>query len=267
MNLLNLLLSVIKKIGILIYLLRPIPFGLGYNQYKIYLIKKKIRKKPINIKKYIDERIIEIPWIIKNLGKYKSKNILDAGCTLNFDYLINRILKNNNNILFTNIFQEKYKFYSKSVKYITGDVSNLPLKNNHFDAVTCLSVLEHVGFNNNMYDYKKKNKSSINFRTNKNLFKKAIKEFNRVLKPNKWLYLSFPFGKKMIFDNFQQFDMYDLKKMIKVFSPKKFILNFYMFEDMKWKKVFYENCRNCEPIYKDNTGISSKSIVLLKMKK
>ena len=89
----------------------------------------------------------------------------------------------------------------------------------------------------------------------------------RVLKPNKWLYLSFPFGKKMFFDNYQQFDMNDLKKLIKIFSPKKFILNYYMFEDLKWKKVNYENCKNCQSIYKDSIGISSNSIVLLKMKK
>ena len=63
-------------------------FGRGYERYKINLIKNKILNKKINIKKnkYFDERIIEIPWIVKEL---KSKgNLLDVGSTLNFDYII-----------------------------------------------------------------------------------------------------------------------------------------------------------------------------------
>ena len=60
-------------------------FGRGYERYKINLIKNKILNKKIIIKKnkYFDERIIEIPWIVKELKRCKG-NLLDVGSTLNF---------------------------------------------------------------------------------------------------------------------------------------------------------------------------------------
>jgi len=102
---------------------------------------------------------------------------------------------------------------------------------------------------------------------NKNLYKKAILEFKRVLKPGKWLYLTFPFGKKMIFKNYQQFDHNDLKTMIKIFSPREYLSQFYKFDDLKWKKVDVQSCKFSKAIYKNNVGISSTSVALIKLKK
>ena len=63
--------------------MNPKPFGLGNN--KIHLIKKILDNRPINLKHYMDERIVEIPWIMNELKDIKNKKILDAGCTLNFN--------------------------------------------------------------------------------------------------------------------------------------------------------------------------------------
>ena len=66
----------LKKIGIPLYLMNPKPFGLGYNQYKIHLIKKILDNRPINLKHYMDERIVEIPWIMNELKILKTKKFL-----------------------------------------------------------------------------------------------------------------------------------------------------------------------------------------------
>ena len=258
------MLDFIKQITIFFYKLRPKAFGIGYNQLKIRLIKKLINQENIILKNYIDERIVEIPWIMKNLINKKNYEILDGGCTLNFNYLIKKIIKNNNKLTFINIHPEKNIFNSQLVKYKKQDISDIKFEKNTFDAVTCLSVIEHVGFDNAIYDPKKEVKK---IKTNKNLYKKAILEFKRVLKPGKWLYLTFPFGEKMIFKNYQQFNYKDLQTMVKIFSPKKYMFEFYKFDDLRWKKVNIQSCKFSKAIYKDDIGISSTSVALLKMKK
>ena len=254
----------LKQITIIFYKLWPKPFGIGYNQYKIKLIKKIINNEKIILNKYIDERIVEIPWIIDLLDSIKNQRILDAGCTLNFNYLIKKIIKNNNKLTFVNLFKEKNFLNSSLVNYQIQDISNMKFDNDYFDVVTCLSVIEHVGFDNSMYNYgKNKYKGKID----KTLYKKALLELKRVLKQNKWLFLTFPFGKKMTFNNYQQFDANDLEKILEIFNPKEYKVNFYKFENLQWLKTNMEECKSIEPIYKEDIGISSKSIALIQMKK
>ena len=258
------MLDFIKQVTILFYKLRPKAFGIGYNQFKIKLIKKLINEENIVLKNYMDERIVEIPWIMKNLANIENYNIMDGGCTLNFNYLIKKIIQKNNNLTFINIHPERNFFRSKLVKYRKQDITKINFKQNTFDAVTCLSVIEHVGFDNSMYDYTNGVKKK---QLNQNLYKKGILELKRVLKPGRWLYLTFPFGKKMIFKNYQQFNYSDLQSMIKIFSPKKYWFEFYKFDDLKWNKVDAQSCKFSKAVYKNDIGISSTSVALLKMKK
>lgn len=254
----------LKQISIIFYKIFPKPFGVGYNQYKIRIIKKIIDNKIISLDRYIDERIVEIPWIIKNLDSKKNNKILDAGCTLNFNYLIKKIIKNKNKLTFINIHPEKNIFKSNMIDYKIQDITNIKFESDYFDTITCVSVIEHIGFDNSVYDLKKDGKT---FKLDKNLYIKAILELKRVLKTNNWLYLTIPFGKKMIFNNYQQFDIEDLNIMVKTFSPKEYFLSFFKFEDLKWKEVKYTSCEKTEAIYKKQTGISSNSVALIKMKK
>ena len=85
-------------------------FGSGYERYKINLIKNKILNKKAKIKKnkYFDERIIEIPWIIKQLKKCNG-NLLDVGSTLNFEYILNS-LPNLKKIFINTLYPEKITF-------------------------------------------------------------------------------------------------------------------------------------------------------------
>ena len=258
------MINFLKSFSIIYYKLFPKPFGIGYNQYKIFLIKKILKNKKIFLKKYVDERVVEIPWTIKNLDQIKNSKILDAGCTLNFDYLIKRIIKNKNHITFVNLFPERNTFKSDFVSYKHRDILELNYAENTFDAITCISVLEHIGFDNSMYDF---NNTKKNFEINSDLYKKVFLKFNMLLKPNCWLYLTFPFGKKMSFNNYQQFNIDDVNIMLDNFAPKEYFLKFYKYEINKWNEVSHSACKEVEAIYKDKTGISSNSIALLKMRK
>lgn len=254
----------LKRIGIPLYLINPKPFGLGYNQYKIHLIKKILNNQSFNLKNYMDERIVEIPWIMNQLKEVKFKKVLDAGCTLNFNYLIKKIIENENYLTFINIFPENNKFKSSKVTYLKQDISNMKFDDNYFDAITCVSVLEHVGFDNSIYDDNKKKKQEI---INKNLYKKAIVDLKRVLKKNCNIYITLPYGKYMEFKNYQQFDNNRLKILIDIFNPSELTLEFFKYYKYKWHKTDKKNCELIKPFYINNLGISSNSVVLIKMKK
>jgi ubiquinone/menaquinone biosynthesis C-methylase UbiE len=258
----------IKKIAILFYIIRPRIFKLGYNQYKIYLIKKKINNIDFKAISYIDERIIEIPWIIKNLEKANNLDILDAGCTLNHSYIIKNILKKKNRITFVNLYKEKYENHRLGINYLESDIANLSIKDNSFDIVTCVSVLEHMGFNNQIYN--NFNKKISNFLTDKNLYIKGILEIKRVLKENGLAYFSFPFGKKKLFHNLQQFNHFDIDRIISIFQPSFYLVEFYKYFNNKneWKKVSSSECKNLLPVfYEKNTVISANSIALITLRK
>ena len=69
------------------------------------------------------------------------------------------------------MFKEKNFLNSSLVNYQIQDISNMKFDNDYFDVVTCLSVIEHVGFDNSMYNYgKNKYKGKID----RTLYKKAI---------------------------------------------------------------------------------------------
>ena len=55
--------------------------------------------------------------------------------------------------------------------------------------------------------------------------------------------------------------------MIKIFSPREYLSQFYKFDDLKWKKVDVQSCKFSKAIYKNNVGISSTSVALIKLKK
>ncbi len=229
------MISLLKKISIIYYFLFPNIFGIGYNQYKYSIIKKIILngKSAIQLTSYIDERIIEIPWVINKLKKLNKKKILDVGCTLNFKYLINFFLKKNQ-IFFVNLFKEKNNFFSNQISYVQNDIRNSLFKDNYFDVITAISVIEHIGYDNSSYNNESK-KISLKQNTK---YAKAILEIKRILKRKGKFYLTLPFGKKQKFKNYIQFDNVEVKKLIKIFNPSKYIIDYYVFDisEIKWKK-------------------------------
>ena len=258
------MIGLLKNLSSLYYQLFPKLFGFGYNQYKIDIIKKKLRNYSFTLKQYIDERIVEIPWVIKKLNLHHKKKILDAGCTLNYAYLIDEILKNENKLTYVNLYPEKFADKRTMVSYIQSDITKLNIEDETFDVVTCISVLEHIGFNNEIYDTSGKEK--IDFIMNENLYLKGIREIKRVLKKEGILYLSIPYGKQSLFNNLQQFGFEKTKEIIDIFQPSSHTILYYKYFDdkKKWCEVSSEICKNTLPIFnKQNTVISANSVALI----
>ena len=262
----NIIQLIKSYIGILYYLFFPVIFGRGYESFKNYFIKKKLKKKKITLSKYIDERIVEIPWVIKELKKIKG-NMLDAGSTLNKYYIIKEI-KHFKKIFFTTLFPEKKYFNNLNISYTYEDLCDLSFKDNYFDVVTCISTLEHIGFDNKIYNYGnfKHSRKKIGKETK---LHQALKNMKRVLKRNGTMLISVPFGKFFFFNNMRQFDSSGIKKLIKILKPKKYTMKFFKYYNNNWHETLEKNCSSILPISKRenkiNTAISANSVVLIKI--
>ena len=264
------MITILKKISLAYYILFPSIFGFGYNQYKYSIIKKIINygNKSIKLNNYLDERMVEIPWVINKLKKNKNKKILDVGCTLNFKYLIDFFL-NNNEIFFINLYKEKNNFFSNQISYIQNDIRTSPFKDNYFDYVTAISVIEHIGFDNLSYNFEKNKFNSNKINKKKESYKKAILEIKRTLKKKGKFLLTVPFGKKQIFKNYMQFDKLEIKKILNIFKPSRYSIKYYKFDKIKkeWNRVTDKQCKGTEAISKKNIGICSMSVALIEFEK
>ncbi len=253
----------------LFYIIHKIPFSQGYEFYKWKKIKKILdsNNKNLSIKNVggLDERIIEYRWVFNELrNAKKGSKILDAGSTINFPEIISR-LKDNFKITIQTLYPENYCFYDQSISYHYDDLSNKLFNKNTFDVVTCISTLEHVGFNNEIYNYKK-----FKLKKNKNNYLDVIKNFKHLLKPNGKLLLTIPFGKYKKFKNYQIFNQKMLSKIIKIFKPKKYKITYVKYYYGSWEECSARDIGNFFLKHKsihsvrDNLA-SSRFVALIKL--
>ena len=256
----------IKNIlGVIFFKNFPKTFGRGYERYKVDCIKKIINNQNINNSQYLDERIVEIPWIVSQLKKSKGL-LLDAGSTINHSYILDEI-SHFKKIFITTLFPEKKNFPEKNIKYSYEDLEKIKFKKNYFDIITCISTLEHIGFSNDHYNYNKK--IIIIDKNDKNKYLRVIKKLKSVLKKNGKMLLTIPYGKKEIFHNLQQFGKKDLNDILTVFHPKKFDITYFVNKNNKWIKVKPEKIKNVQPKFKVHNNkkfvLSANSVALIEM--
>ncbi len=252
-----------NEIAIIYYKLFPVLNGRGYSRFKNRIIQKKIKYKKVHYNSYLDERVIEIPWIIKELKKLDG-NILDAGSTLNQEFILKE-LNHFKKIFITTLYPEKDYFNNYNISYTYEDFEKISFKESFFNVITCISTLEHIGFDNNLYNYGNFKKE----KKNKNKLKIVLKNILKILKKNGVLLITIPFGKKGYFSNMQQFDKKELSLMFKQIKPKKYFVEYYKIYKNKWIKCRDVDCENIKPnveIFQHKKQvISANSIALIKI--
>ncbi len=130
----------------------------------------------------IGERIVEIPFLYKNLDFHKMQKILDLGCvgskiSLQLASLGYKVV---------GIDYRPFIFKHKNIEFIQGNFFNIDLPPESFDCAICISVIEHIGLP--AYNIKPFEKGD----------KKAIEKIYNLLKKGGKLILTVPFGKAIV---------------------------------------------------------------------
>lgn len=252
------------------------PWNRGYNVYKNAQILKAIaqedfdfNKLPLNYGLRIDERIIEYPWLLYRLPLCEGK-LLDAGSTLNFDFILTHKVLESKKIFISTLAPEGNCYWKGCISYIYEDLRETCYKDDFFDWVVSLSTIEHIGLDNTMLYTNDISKTENNHGT----YLQAIKEFHRILKPGGVLYITVPFGKKKNHGWFQVFDSKEIDNLIEVFSPKSFIESHFKYEPDGWRvsSRYESKDATCFDIhhqksYDSDYAAFSRAIVCLEMVK
>ena len=149
-------------------------------------------------------RIVEYAWVLRNLNLDKG-TILDVGP----GYSKFPILLASCGFKVYAIDIRDYPHTHPNLMFIKGDIRDdkiTSLYNVRFDAITCISTLEHIGLNDDVDD------GDI----------KAIGRMRNLLKPQGRLLLTIPFSDKYVIkDGERKYDEERIKKITKGFIIEK----------------------------------------------
>jgi len=173
-------------------------------KYKRRFDWRSLKRRPFIKKALLNERIVEIPFAIDALaGIAKSSRVLDLGCMESVLPLFLASL----GYQVTGFDFRKYPYSVPNFKFVQGSIFNLPFEKGSFDALTCVSTIEHIGIG--FYSDPKDDLSSD---------VQGMLEIKRVLKPGGLLILTVPFGKTFINNQQRIYDQRGLDKLLAGFS-------------------------------------------------
>jgi SAM-dependent methyltransferase len=174
--------------------------------------------------RWLDERVVEYPWMLSRLPKGPAC-LLDAGSTLNHRFILDQPQLREKNITVMTLAPEKNCFWRERVSYVFGDLRNTYFRDETFDAVVCLSVLEHIGLDNTRYT------SSIDPEKQSDGYLAAIAQFRRVLKGGGVCLVSVPYGKHQRRPWLQVFNSTMILKIVEGFAPSTVEIAYFMYSE------------------------------------
>lgn len=216
-----------------------LPFTPGYDVHKWFQIASAVADPsqldifsrglalPDNYGHGIDERIVEYPWLISRLPK-GGGTLLDAGSALNFAPLLNLPHLEKKVVHIVTLHPESNCFWQKGISYAFADLRDLPFRDNYYDQIVCISTLEHVGLNTEIYT----NEPIESLQRGD--YRVAAREIWRVLKPGGRLYLTMPFGQPCELDWLQQFDAVMVDDLKELLRPTTESVTYYKYDGTGW---------------------------------
>ena len=200
-----------------------VPWSDGYSRYRNAVIENALVK-PSVLQSFaagtalpkgygfkLDERCVEIPWIFSRYPQAKGM-VLDAGCAYLKFGSIRRRLDPEASVTLLTLDKRDMAFpvSAKEVCRLEADMRNVPLERQSFDAITCVSTLEHVGMDNTqLYT------ADESFREqSEEDYIKAFRELGSLLKTGGSLFVTVPFGLRKNHGWLQVFDAPMLNSLI-----------------------------------------------------
>ncbi len=189
----------------------------------------------------IDERCVEYPWLVSHLPP-DARRILDAGSVLNHDFVLSDDLLRNRTLHILTLGPEPRCFWNKGISYLFDDLRTIPIRDGYYDAVVCLSTLEHIGCDNTQYT-----RDAAANEDRPQSFRDAVAELRRVLRSGGSLFVSVPYGAYRHHGTFQQFDRALLDGLIGSFEPAAEVQEtFYRYGAGGWQLASAEACADAQ---------------------
>lgn len=153
-----------------------------------------------------DERVVEYPWLF---SRGLRGRVLDAGSVLNHRHVIEAILAEVDELTITTLAPEPVAFISMAVSYLFADLRELPLRDDWFDEIVCLSTLEHVGMDTAIYGAETARAADPQAEA-----ARALRELLRIVKPGGRVHISVPFGRSEDLGWLRQLDRAEVDDLI-----------------------------------------------------
>jgi len=157
---------------------------------------------PDGLGRGFDERVVEYPWLF---SRGLRGRVLDAGSVLNHRHVLERALAAADEVTIVTLAPEPRSFTELGVSYLYADLRDLPLRDDRFDEVVCLSTLEHVGMDNAVYGSAAPRAEDPHEES-----AKALRDLLRVTRPGGRIHLSVPFGRREDHGWLRQLDRADV---------------------------------------------------------
>jgi SAM-dependent methyltransferase len=158
----------------------------------------------------LDERIVEIPWIVANLPP--EGPVLDAGSALNHQLFLERVMPRVESLTITT-FTEEDAHPELGPSYVTADLRELPFESGSFETIVCVSTLDHVGMDNSAYGSAESRSEDPDRE-----LALAVNELHRVLRPGGRLLVTVPYGRPEDHGWCRQFDEAGLRRIAEPFD-------------------------------------------------
>jgi hypothetical protein len=186
----------------------------------------------------LDERCIEYSWALSRLEP-DAKEILDAGSVLNNHAMVECPPIQGRNLHILTLAPEANCFWSKGISYLYASLLDTPIRDDQYDAIICISTLEHIGFDNFVFTGQHDPARPDDYLT-------AMREMRRILKPGGSLLLTVPFGMRQNFGAFRQLDLTLLTGAVDAFGPtRKVLQSFYQYTSAGWRLSSAADCSDC----------------------
>ncbi len=191
-----------------------LPWTPGYHEYKWQQIAQALsdlelcrgfseKALPKGYGKGLDERVVEYPWIFPLLVDSNGP-VLDAGSVLNFESIVRHPQVKAPQLTIAGLAVERQNFYAEGVSYQFCDLRDLPFRDGWFSTTLCVSTLEHVGMNNEIYGHE--DETTQPRREGRGSHLQAVAELMRVTRPGGTIAITVPVGRYEDHGFFQQFN-------------------------------------------------------------
>jgi glycosyltransferase involved in cell wall biosynthesis/SAM-dependent methyltransferase len=176
-----------------------------------------------------DERVVELPWVA---AQRLSGDVLDAGSSLNHAHVLARLRPRMDRLDIVTLAPEEQSFPQLGVSYLYADLRDLPIRDERYDRVVCVSTLDHVGLELSHFEA-----TAETVEDPRPEVLRALAELRRVLRPGGDLYLTLPVGSGERFAWVRSFTPAELDALVEAFEPAESSVGFYAQGPEGWRRA------------------------------